>query len=66
MFGGISSELKAKTPRILDVFSSISNPSRGASKIHILQFFHENLLRYFRICKSLSDTADQASTYTRE
>lgn len=28
VFGGISSELKSKTPRILEVFSSISVPSR--------------------------------------
>jgi hypothetical protein len=30
VFGGISSELKSKTTKILDVFSSIVNPSLGA------------------------------------
>jgi hypothetical protein len=36
VFGGISSELKSKTPRILEVFSSISVPSRGANQINNL------------------------------
>jgi hypothetical protein len=31
VFGGIASELKSRNPRILGVFSSTSNPSRGAS-----------------------------------
>jgi hypothetical protein len=31
VFGGISNELKSKSPRILDVFSPITVPSRGAS-----------------------------------
>ncbi len=32
LFGGISNELKAENPRILGVFSSISNPSREPVK----------------------------------
>ena len=44
------SELKSRNPRIVDVFSSISNPSRGASKINYLRFFLVNLPRYSRVC----------------
>jgi hypothetical protein len=45
-FGGISSALKYKYSGILDVFSSIAVPSRGASIFNNLPLFHENLLRY--------------------
>jgi hypothetical protein len=42
VFGGISSELKSKTPEIPEVFSLIAVPSRGTKSLflNILQYIY--------------------------
>jgi hypothetical protein len=45
-FWGYPRKAKCENAAILGIFSPISNPSRGASEINNLHYFHLNLLRH--------------------